>query len=116
MDGGGNSSISLRGKRSSDYSKNTQIWFVVQGQLTGPEALKHKNMKDISCTSLCCLNTISWIPLTASVSEDGDPFKEETDVKPEVLPPTAEEDVKVAVDSLLSGSAPSSEGRAAEGE
>lgn len=54
------------------------------------------------------------------MAEDGDPFKEETDVKPEVLPPTAEEDqqedVKVAVDSLLSGSAPSSEGAAAEGE
>lgn len=58
--------------------------------------------------------------LTASLAEDRDPFKEETDVKPAVLPPTSEEDqqedVKVAVDSLLSSSSPSSEATAAMGE
>lgn len=58
--------------------------------------------------------------LTASLAEDRDPFEEETDVKPAVLPPPSEEDqqedVKVTVDSLLSSSSPSSEATAAMGE
>uniref|UniRef100_A0A8C4NJ04 THAP-type domain-containing protein n=1 Tax=Dicentrarchus labrax TaxID=13489 RepID=A0A8C4NJ04_DICLA len=57
---------------------------------------------------------------TASVAEDSNSIKEETDdVKPTVLPPPSEEDqvedVKVALDSMRSSSSPSSEATASTG-
>lgn len=53
---------------------------------------------------------------TTSVAGDSNSVEEETDVKPTVLPPLAEEDVKVALDSMQSSTSPSSEATASTGE
>lgn len=54
------------------------------------------------------------------MAEHSSSVEEETDVKPAVLPPPAEEDqvqdVKVALDSMQSSSSPSSEATASTGE
>ncbi|XP_070702115.1 zinc finger MYM-type protein 4-like [Pempheris klunzingeri] len=52
---------------------------------------------------------------TASVAEDSNSVKEEVDVKPDVSPLPAEEDIKVAVDMMQSSSSPSSEATASTG-
>lgn len=57
--------------------------------------------------------------LTASATEDSNSIKEETDVKPTVLPPPTEEDlvdVKVALDSVQSSLSPWSDATASTGE
>ncbi|XP_038581186.1 zinc finger MYM-type protein 4-like isoform X1 [Micropterus salmoides] len=52
---------------------------------------------------------------TALEAEHSNSVKEETDVKPTVSPPPAEEDVKVAVESMQSSSSPSSEATTSAG-
>ncbi|XP_041810879.1 zinc finger MYM-type protein 4-like isoform X2 [Chelmon rostratus] len=53
--------------------------------------------------------------ISNTVAGDSNSVEEETDVKPTVLPPLAEEDVKVALDSMQSSTSPSSEATASTG-
>lgn len=66
------------------------------------------------------LMSVFSFPLSVSVAEDTYSVEEETDVKPTVLPPPAEEDqvedMKVALDMMQSSSSPSSEATASTGE
>ncbi|XP_044027837.1 zinc finger MYM-type protein 4 isoform X2 [Siniperca chuatsi] len=69
-------------------------------------------MKEEEQNSLMDVDSSRSPDISNTATEDSNSVKEETDVKPTVLPPPAEEDqvedVKVAIDSMQSSSSPSS--------
>ncbi|XP_049890849.1 zinc finger MYM-type protein 4 isoform X3 [Epinephelus moara] len=94
---------------AEDLDEMMDIGTVDQVEQEAQMKEEQDNLMDVDCSRSSTTST------AASGVENSNTVEEETDVKPTVLPPPAEEDVKVALDLMQSGSSPSSEATASTG-